>query len=365
MKRLLMAALGAALVTVFAAVLLPISPAKADGGATCAPTNVSQTGCSSVGVYGTEMRALLAEIAANPTPNVQTIPIDEKLLYARAFRKVVKPGPIYDGPDGNVIGNLDEGFQFVNAGRGQNGWVEIRPGQWLPEDSLGPINKAVSKFAGVLLPDGMPARPFGWVLLDTRPSLTPGARPLKGTPELKRYTLVNIFAVQVVDGWEWYLVGPDQWILQTRVAKIKPVVRPAEITGGKWFSVDLYEQTLVAYDGERPVFATLIASGLARWGTSEGVHKIWDRYEQTRMSGAAGQAEFWYLPQVPFVMYFNKEEQALHGAYWHDGFGFRRSRGCVNMSITDAKWAYDWTQDQPEAFVYIFHSQEYRPGAPQ
>jgi len=71
------------------------------------------------------------------------------------------------------------------------------------------------------------------------------------------------------------------------------------------------------------------------------------------------------LPLVPYVMYFNNSEQALHGAYWHDGFGYRRSRGCINLSITDAKWIYEWTQDQPDAYVYIYHSGTYRPGAPQ
>ena len=70
-------------------------------------------------------------------------------------------------------------------------------------------------------------------------------------------------------------------------------------------------------------------------------------------------------PQVPWVMYFNKEEQALHGAYWHDGFGFRRSHGCVNMSMTDAAWAFNWTQDQPEAWVYVYSSGEYKHGAPR
>jgi len=210
----------------------------------------------------------------------------------------------------------------------------------------------------------MPSRPFGWMLLDTKPSRTPGTKPTRDTAELKRYTLVNIYAVQVVDTWEWYLIGPDAWVLQTRVAKVKPVQRPAAITG-KWVAVDLFEQTLVAFDGDKAVFATLVSSGLPKWGTDEGISKIWDRHVETKMSGAEGQPEFWYLPQVPFVMYFNKSNQALHGVYWHDGFGFRHSRGCVNLSITDAKWIFEWTQDSPDAFVYVFHSAEYRPNAPQ
>jgi lipoprotein-anchoring transpeptidase ErfK/SrfK len=149
------------------------------------------------------------------------------------------------------------------------------------------------------------------------------------------------------------------------MAKIKPVARPAEVTGRKWFAVDLFEQTLVAYEGERAVFATLIASGLAQWGTTEGVHQVWARHEQVRMSGAAGEEAFWNLPLVPWALFFTKSEQALHGAYWHDGFGYRRSRGCVNLSLTDAKWIFDWAAGDEDVWVFVYHSAEYRGGAPQ
>lgn len=320
--------------------------------------------CFDPTVYGTEMRALAAEMAANPTPNVTPIPIDKYELYRRAYRRVMEATPTFDAPGGNANGQIPQGFVFVNAGDTVNGFTQITPTQWVPDQILGPVNKAVSQFAGVLLPEGIPTRPFGWMLLDTRPSRTPGAKPMRGTPDIPRYALVNIFAVAVVDTWEWYLVGPDQWVLQTRMAKIKPVQKPEGVQG-KWFAIDLYEQTMVAFQDDKAVYATLIASGLEKWSTAEGVHKIFDRHKLVKMAGAEGRPEYWYLPQVPYVMYFNTSEQALHGAYWHDGFGYRRSRGCINLSITDAHWAYDWTEDQPDASVYIFHSAEYRPGAPQ
>ncbi len=364
-KRLfaICALLAAFVVTAF----VPI-PVSADPGPT-ACTNGARSnlpGCTGKPIYGVEMRAIMAEMAVNPSPNFAALPVDENVIYRRAFRRVLEPTPIYNAPGGAVIGQFPAGFVFVNAGRGKDGWVQIAPGQYVQESALGPINKAVSKFSGFLLPDGLPTRPFAWMLLDTRPSRTPGAAPLRTTPELKRYTPINIFAVAVVDSWEWYLVGPDQWVLQTRVAKAKPVARPAGIgPTDKWFAVDLYEQTLTAYNGDKAEFITLIASGLEQWGTDQGVFRIFDRHEAVRMSGAAGRPEYWNLPLVPYVMYFNTSEQALHGAYWHDGFGYRRSRGCVNLSITDAKWIYEWAADRADVYVYIFHSGEYRPGAPQ
>jgi len=66
-------------------------------------------------------------------------------------------------------------------------------------------------------------------------------------------------------------------------------------------------------------------------------------------------------------MYFNRD-MALHGAYWHDGFGYRRSHGCVNMTITDAHWLYNWASDEMDftvpndtgAAVYVYSSDIYR-----
>ena len=43
-------------------------------------------------------------------------------------------------------------------------------------------------------------------------------------------------------------------------------------------------------------------------------------------------------------MYFDNSI-SLHGTYWHDDFGYRRSHGCVNLSVSDARWLYEWTAE--------------------
>jgi L,D-transpeptidase catalytic domain len=324
--------------------------------------------CGEPGVYGMEMRAINAEIAAEPAPNLAVVPIDEKTLYQKAFSKVLKTTDIYgDSSGANVVGNLTvvgNNFRFVNAGAEQNGYVQIAPNQWVPKTSLGQPNKSVSKFSGVLLPNGIPERPFGWMVADTKPSQMPGAKPLPGTKTIPHYTQLYFFAVENVAGWDWYLIGPDQWVIQTRVARLQSVKRPDGVSG-KWFAVDLYEQTLIAYQNDTPVFATLISSGLPKFATDEGLFKIWDRYTQVKMSGSTGLDDEYYLPQVPWVMYFNHDDQALHGAYWHDAFGYRHSHGCVNMTITDAQWAFNWTKDSLDAWVYVYSSGDYQQSAPR
>ncbi len=324
-----------------------------------------------LGLYGMEMRAIRAEMATDPVPNLAVAPVDERTLYQKSFSKVVKSTDIYDGPSGaNVVGKftiVGSNFRFVNAGNEENGYVQIAPTQWVPKTALGPPNKSVSKFSGVLLPAGIPDRPFGWMVGggDIKPSKMPGAKPVNGTKPIPHYALLNIFAVENVDGWDWYLIAPDTWVIQTQVAIPQPVKRPDGVSG-KWFAVDTYEQTLIAYQDDTPVFATLISSGLPKFPTDEGLFKILDRYAQTKMSGGTtGLDDAYYLPQVPWVQYFNTDEQALHGAYWHDLFGFRHSHGCVNMTITDAQWAFNWTKDVPQAWVYVYHSGEYKHSAPR
>jgi lipoprotein-anchoring transpeptidase ErfK/SrfK len=178
---------------------------------------------------------------------------------------------------------------------------------------------------------------------------------------------LNIFGVEYdSDGWEWYLVAPGQWVQQIRVAKVAPIRRPDGIgPNDRWVAVDLYEQTAVAYQGDKMVFATLVSSGLPQWSTEEGLFQIYERHESARMSGAEGQKDFYFIEEVPWVMYFDGDI-SLHGTYWHDRFGYRQSHGCINLSIMDAWWLYQWTSDEQyqNAFVYVYSSGQYRRDLP-
>jgi lipoprotein-anchoring transpeptidase ErfK/SrfK len=144
------------------------------------------------------------------------------------------------------------------------------------------------------------------------------------------------------------------------VARVLFVPRPPEVKG-RWFAVDLYEQVMVAYDEDTPVFATLVSSGLEDWATNEGTFQVWSRQKNGSMSGAEGQTDFYSLENVPWVMYFDNAI-SLHGTYWHDGFGYRHSHGCVNLSITDAYWAFNWSLDGgfENPYVYVYSSGQYK-----
>ncbi|MCA9914471.1 MAG: L,D-transpeptidase [Anaerolineae bacterium] len=308
-----------------------------------------------------------AEIAEYPQPAVIPLQLDENLLYDRIYRRVEGNLALYDAPGGNLLEDLGEGYNYVTlAGAGTQGdWTQVNADQWLPSSLLSE-DVAISRFAGVLIPEeGLPY-PTAWLLRHVYPSLEPGSEDSGTNPMLYRYTVVTIYSTVLVDGYNWYQIGVDKWVHQFDVAKIIPVERPEDVNTEKWVSVDLYEQVLIAYEGETPVFATLVSSGLSEWSTNEGLFNVYLRRERTLMSGAYGLPDFYYLQEVPWTMFFD-DDIALHGTYWHDGFGYRQSHGCVNLSITDSHWLYEWSadvrdftvEDSPDLSVYVYSSGEY------
>jgi hypothetical protein len=314
-------------------------------------------GCTA-GLPSVEYDMLLDEILLHPQPNVRPLAPNIDEIARFAFRKIVGgTTTIYDSPGGNAIGTIDQGFNYVSVTGAQGDWIQINDGQWMPASQLAIVRP--STFAGVYL-DGKLDYPMAWVLIPTYPSPYPGAAGDQSRALVARYARVNIFASATVDGWDWYLIGPEQWIRQTNVARVLLVDRPAGVKG-RWFAVDLYEQTLIAYEGDTPVFATLVSSGLEDWETNEGTFTVWSRQKNGHMSGAEGQADFYSLENVPWVMYFDNAI-SLHGTYWHDGFGYRHSHGCVNLSITDSYWAFNWSEDggYDTPYVYVYSTGRYK-----
>lgn len=333
--------------------------AAAEGEAVAVPDDcIPDPGMSAI-----EMRAAEAEMTAHPAPDVVQVPYQEDVVWTRAYRRMVGHVIIYDAPNGNPIGELDAGYNYVTVISAQDGFIQINYGQWVAEDHITWAD--VSEFSGVEITT-QPKRPFAWMLAEAHPSRYPGGPQDKSLPKIERYTMLNIYGIEYVDGWEWYLVGPDQWIQQIRVAKVKTIPRPEGVgKHDRWVAIDLYEQTAAAYEGDQMVFASLISSGLPQWGTREGLFQIYDRFEATRMSGAAGQPDFYFIEEVPYVLYFDGDI-ALHGTYWHDRFGYRQSHGCVNLSIMDAWWFFEWTKEEPfqDAWVYVYSSGTYRSDLP-
>jgi lipoprotein-anchoring transpeptidase ErfK/SrfK/vancomycin resistance protein YoaR len=140
-----------------------------------------------------------------------------------------------------------------------------------------------------------------------------------------------------------------QTLAQARPGANAPTGAPATAAASaagapaKWIDVNLTTQSLVAYEGDWPVFSAMVSTGLPRTPTPPGTFKVFSKLVADDMRGGSVAAgDYYFLPQVPYVMYFLEGGYALHGTYWHSNFGNPMSRGCVNLTPQEAKWLFDW-----------------------
>ncbi len=111
---------------------------------------------------------------------------------------------------------------------------------------------------------------------------------------------------------------------------------PPRFTVGREIIVDLSDQRIYAYENGVLVRNVLVSTGLPGTPTVRGSYTIQRKYVAQTMAGPG-----YYLPDVPYVLYFFAG-YALHGTYWHDDFGQPRSHGCVNLPTPEAEWFYNW-----------------------
>lgn len=219
--------------------------------------------------------------------------------------------------------------------------------------TAGPSPHFPTTFTGVQLA-GAPPLQSGWLLKAVRPLTVPGGYPDSAAPTIPRLSRIYIYATLKANGVQWALIGPGQWVNRSIIARLFPAGRP-EGVAGRWIAVDVSEQVLTAYQDDTLVFATLISSGKAPRTTRTGLNRIYLRQLTGDMSGGMGTPDAYNIYDVPYVMYFNSG-MALHGAPWHNNFGRVMSHGCVNMTMTDAHWLFDWTESVPDAWVYVWRS---------
>ena len=264
-----------------------------------------------------------------------------------------EPVPVYGRPqdEGNGVAPVritKRGYNWVSlsdpqpiAVNGQN-WYRINEGEYVRAEYL--RIGTPSTFQGVMVPQDFHKR-FAWMIFHTQVSNAPGEQPaLEEDPAVvPARTLVIIHEIKEVEDTKWCRIGTGVWVPYRRLAMVTPTGRPEGIKPGeRWSDVNLAEQTLAAYEGDRLVFATLSSSGDERFPTISGIFRIWMKVRSGKMSGGDGDADRYYVEDVPWNQYFYRS-YALHAAYWHDYFGLPNSHGCVNISPKDALWLFEWT----------------------
>jgi lipoprotein-anchoring transpeptidase ErfK/SrfK len=150
------------------------------------------------------------------------------------------------------------------------------------------------------------------------------------TPEEATATPGGSLVMEIIVDTPVPTAGPEQ-----ASESSKPQVAP-EGNGVRWIEVNLSEQRVYAWEGDVLMNSFLVSTGTWATPTVTGTFKIWHKTPMQAMSGPG-----YYLPDVPYVMYFYKD-YGIHGTYWHNNFGTPMSHGCVNLTIPDSQWLYNW-----------------------
>jgi hypothetical protein len=213
---------------------------------------------------------------------------------------------------------------------------------WIPSDSLS-FSPTLSQLRGV----DLRARPGERLAMVYSSTLN-----VRGTPGdfsaanwvggLRAWDVVSIQEERWISGTPWYRIGDGQWIHGGFVRPFSISTRPSGVGANeKWIDVNLTNQTVIAYEGDTPVFATLTATGARGFETVTGLYRIYVKHRTAPMRSPYGDRRPYNYADVPYIMYFHRG-YGLHGSYWHDLYGSVQSAGCVNLSPHDSQWLFNW-----------------------
>lgn len=347
-------------------------PTNGSGKTLCLPGNYSMvvTDCSPNGPS-----AFLSEMANEeinfPAPPIPAAKPDFDLNYVNYYYGYVRTenAPVYGSMEdalknrkGNAVRRIDSSFSYISyidtqEVDGKRVYM-VSPGEWMTANDVSRVHAPV--FQGIYFTE-TPQHTVGWVLTYLSPNSvvetkrTPGYDTNDYTGHtLQNHDLVWVYETAEANGIDWYQLGPDEWVPAKVIARVIPNTTPPEgIEGSRWIEVNLYEQTIAVYENNELVFATLVASGLDPFWTRPGTFQIYDKLDTTPMRGSfeADRSDAYYLEDVPWTMYFD-EARAFHGAYWRANLGFPQSHGCLNLSIGDSRWLFDWAEIGDWVYVW-------------
>lgn len=231
-------------------------------------------------------------------------------------------------------------------------WGHTSKGRWVKLADLTAARP--STFSGAHLTTREELEPLAWTITEKVSVFATeklGGKPLAVLPKHRRVRVLEaqpkVWKIAIDrDGdepLEGFAKAPGQLARPSAAAVLPEGLGEGE----RWVDVELATQTLVAYEGATPVFATLVSTGRGKetsdTGTPRGSYRVWVKLRSTTMANVEDEnAESHYsLEEVPWVLFFHKAI-AFHGAFWHDDFGRVRSHGCVNLAPRDAAWLYGW-----------------------
>jgi hypothetical protein len=180
----------------------------------------------------------------------------------------------------------------------------------------------------------------------------------KRVEHIDRFTILSLTGKhEAIDDRVYYETDKGFWVRDIDVAVVSLPKVPSDVAKDeRWIDVDLSGQALVAFEGDKPVYATIVSTGRHNADpekdhrTVEGSFRIREKHVSTTMDDDGASDGTYRIEDVPWVMYFEKSF-ALHGAFWHSSFGREKSHGCVNLTPHDAHHIFGWAGPQlPEGW---------------
>ena len=230
-------------------------------------------------------------------------------------------------------------------------YYQIASTEWLSAEYAKKI--APPNFQGYIFKQN-PTVNFGWIINEFISRTGPGYQYPETGVQYWRMDNIIIYDSAITNDIEWVMIGYNEWVEHRVTSRVIPnYERPEGVPVDKWIEINLHEQVLLAYEDGNLVFATLISSGVDPFFTQPGVFQVYKKLEYDRMSGSfeADRSDYYYLEEVPYIMYYD-QARAIHGAYWQSLLGYQRSHGCVNLSVADSHWLYDWANDGDYVYVW-------------
>lgn len=279
--------------------------------------------------------------------------------------------------DGVLAKRMVKGFYVaVDKTFSWNGrtWYKTTKGLVVPSDRFWAA--PASDFQGVEIDGEKWKLPVAWVYgankQISRYEIDPEAKKITTKGSLKKFEAVQLTGETLTYGGKDYAKTSDgTYVRASQVRQTTPNPRPDGVgPEERWIDVDISQQTVVVYEGDKPIYATLISSGKESkikdkdHSTPRGMWRVREKHVVTTMDGngsAAGDLPY-SIEDVPYVMYFHKA-YATHGAFWHQNFGSQMSHGCVNLAPLDAKWIFMHAEPRLPEGLHGVWSSDAHPGS--
>jgi hypothetical protein len=169
-------------------------------------------------------------------------------------------------------------------------------------------------------------------------------------------------------GEKFWALANGRWVRNRDVTAIlaRNAFPDFAVDGQKWLDVSVVMQTLVAYEGRRPFFATLLSVGRDPAAAGDGatidvnasltpgfgLGTFEVREKHVTLVGADPFAarEGYQLYDLPWAFELSSGRLG-YGSYWHERFGVEHGPGALELSPTDAARLFQWiTPSVPEGW---------------